>query len=88
LLTVVLEAMAAGCRVVASAADGIPDVVRHGENGWPCRQQDPDDLAERLLTALDMPQGEAVAQAALQTANRHDWAEVARHYLQTMRGAR
>lgn len=86
--TVVLEAMAAGCRVVASAVDGIPDVVRHRDNGWLCREKDPIDLADKLMTALDDPNGKAVREQALQTASQFDWSEVAQHYLETMKGLR
>ena len=82
--TVVVEAMAAGVRVVASAVDGIPDVVRHGENGWLCREKDPADLAEKLLLALDDPPESDVVRSAVRTARLYDWAEVARHYMDAL----
>jgi glycosyltransferase involved in cell wall biosynthesis len=81
--TVVLEAMAAGTRVVASAVDGIPDVVRHAENGWLCREKDPDDLAEKILLALDDASGSNVPRRALATAARFDWRQVADNYFTT-----
>jgi glycosyltransferase involved in cell wall biosynthesis len=81
--TVVLEAMAASVRVVASAVDGIPDVIRHGENGWLCREKDPEDLAEKILLALqDQPSSKVLARAQ-ETAARFDWSEVAASYLET-----
>ena len=81
--TVVVEAMAAGTRVVGSAVDGIPDVIRHGENGWLARPKDPDDLAEKILDALsDSPGSDVLRQMAL-TAERFAWPRVAERYLET-----
>jgi glycosyltransferase involved in cell wall biosynthesis len=83
--TVVVESMAAGVRVVGSAVDGIPDVLRHGENGWLCREKDPEDLAEKILLALDDPTAPAVAERALADAAGFDWAGVAGHYVEMMK---
>jgi glycosyltransferase involved in cell wall biosynthesis len=79
--TVVLEGMAAGVPVVGSAVDGIPDVIRHGVNGWLCREQDPADLAAKIIEALDAQGGEAVTRNAVRTARAHDWSSVAQDYL-------
>ena len=78
--TVVIEAMAAGARVVGSAVDGIPDVIRHGENGWLCRPADPADLAAAVLRALDDPAQSPIAAGARETADRFDWPRVADRY--------
>lgn len=78
--TVVVEAMAAGARVVASSVAGIPDVIRHSHNGWLCRQKDPVDLAEKMIDALRSPEAPAVVRAALETANAYDWRQVAQNY--------
>jgi glycosyltransferase involved in cell wall biosynthesis len=78
--TTVIEAMAAGCRVVGSAVDGIPDIIRHGENGWLCRDKDPEDLAEKILAALDDVPGSGIVDAARATGTAHDWRAVASTY--------
>jgi glycosyltransferase involved in cell wall biosynthesis len=79
--TVVAEALAAGARVVATATGGIPDLVRHGETGWLCRDSDPDALSAAILAALAEPAGSdehATAQAL-------DWSSVAERYLEVYR---
>jgi len=78
--TVVLEAMAAGARVVGSAVDGIPDVLRHRENGWLCRPADPEDLAEKILMALEDPTPSRAIEEGVRTAAGQDWREVAARY--------
>ena len=79
--TVVVEAMASGARVVGTAVDGIPDVIRHGENGWLCREKDPRDLADKILTALEDPSPSPVPRQAAETAEALDWSQVAARYL-------
>jgi len=81
--TVVVESLAAGVRVVGSAVDGIPDVIRHGENGWLCREKDPEDLARNIVLALESPEASPVLEEGMKTAAHHDWAEVASRYAAT-----
>ena len=52
---VVLEAMAAGVPVVASAVSGIPEVVVDGETGWLVPPEDPKALAAALAEVLSGP---------------------------------
>ncbi len=42
---VVLEAMAAGVPVVATRVPGVPEAIRHGQDGVLVNPNDPDDLA-------------------------------------------
>jgi glycosyltransferase involved in cell wall biosynthesis len=63
-----LEAMAAGCPVVASAVGGVPDVVSHGVNGFLVAPQDPQLLAASLHRVLtDKPLAARLGSAARDT---------------------
>jgi glycosyltransferase involved in cell wall biosynthesis len=55
--SVILDAMALGKPVCASAAGGIPEIIRDGENGVLVRAQDPVALAEGLERLLADPEG-------------------------------
>ncbi len=48
-----LEAMASGVPIVASRIGGVPDVVKHRENGLLVPPKDPDALAETLIYLLE-----------------------------------
>lgn len=65
-----IEAMAAGVPVVATAVGGVPDVVRHGETGWLAPSGDADALAEAVRTALSEGQC-VVAEAQAQVLDRY-----------------
>jgi glycosyltransferase involved in cell wall biosynthesis len=52
---VILEAMAAGAPVIASAVSGIPEVVVDGETGWLVAPERPTELAEALRLAWHDP---------------------------------
>ncbi len=75
---VLLEALAAGARLVATDAGGVPDLIAPGRNGWLALAGDPDDLAAVLLDALAAP----VPPGAAETADAHDWARVAEQHLE------
>jgi glycosyltransferase involved in cell wall biosynthesis len=81
--TVVVESMAAGVPVVGSRVNGIPDVIRHAENGWLCREKDPADLADKILDALNADQF-ALAEAVRETAAAYDWRRVADNYMEAL----
>ncbi len=48
----VIEAMASGVPVLATAVDGIKEIVRHGENGWLVKSLDRGALVKAMLTLL------------------------------------
>jgi len=52
---VVVEAMAAGCPVLATDAGGVPEIVTHGVDGWLVPPRDPAALAAALRCLLDDP---------------------------------
>ncbi len=53
---VVLEAMAAGKPVVATAVEGTVDLVRAGETGWLVPPDNPQALAQALLESAEDPE--------------------------------
>jgi UDP-glucose:(heptosyl)LPS alpha-1,3-glucosyltransferase len=71
----ILEAMACGLPVIASARAGASEIVRHGENGFVLH--DPEDSRElaRLLRSLysDVALRERLADEAARTAARETW---------------
>lgn len=78
--TVVLEGMAAGVPVVGSEVDGIPDVLKHAENGWLVPPANSAALAVGLLRALSDSSRAGVISAGMATAGQHEWERVAEEY--------
>jgi len=50
---VVLEAMASDCGIVATGAGGVPDIVRHEQEGLLVPPKDPEALADAVLRLVD-----------------------------------
>ena len=76
---VLLEAMAAGCPVVAARSGGIPDIVTDGVNGYLFDPGDPHGAiaaTQRLLSAKE--EREALRRNARQEAERWGWAAATR----------
>ena len=77
---VLLEAMAAGCPVVAANSGGIPDIVTDGENGYLFEVDDPDGAitaTKKLLEAKTTR--EQLRVKARQEAERWGWAAATKH---------
>jgi colanic acid/amylovoran biosynthesis glycosyltransferase len=64
----IMEAMASGLLVVASDHSGIPEIVRHAENGFLAPEKDDEALARHLRAARDDPGlGDTLVAAARDT---------------------
>src|SRR5581483_442698 len=57
---VVIEAMAAGCPVVATRAGGVPEIITYGVDGWLVPPENPAAMAQAAITLLDDPERRAV----------------------------
>jgi glycosyltransferase involved in cell wall biosynthesis len=67
-----------GKPVVATAVNGVPDLVVDGETGWLTRAGHPGELADRILRILALPdRGAAMGAAgAGRVAGRYDVREM------------
>ncbi|HXY12826.1 MAG TPA: glycosyltransferase family 4 protein [Thermoplasmata archaeon] len=71
---VLLEAMAAGTPIVATAVGGVPELLENGRSGRLVPYGDADALAEALRSALtDQEETERLRMAALARARGFDW---------------
>jgi glycosyltransferase involved in cell wall biosynthesis len=86
---VLLEAMAIGVPVVASAVGGVPEVVEHGRTGLLVDRQAPDRYAEAVRRLLHEPDlhAKVVADARRLVAERFSWTVVRQAYLEIYREA-
>jgi glycosyltransferase involved in cell wall biosynthesis len=79
---VVIEAMAAGAPVVATRVGGVPETVRHGENGLLVAGDDVTAMAVGLRELLGDPNaaGRRVARAA-RDVDAYSWRQITDQYL-------
>ena len=49
---VLLEAMAAGCPIIATKVGGVPTVIKHGQNGSLIESENPEALASEIIKLL------------------------------------
>jgi len=61
----VIEALAAGCPVVATAVGGVPDLLDHGKLGNLVDDQMPESLAKGILETFASPPDGKEAQALM-----------------------
>ena len=69
----VLEYMAAGCGIVVSRVGGIPDMVRHGEEGLLVEPGDVEGLADGIRTLIDDPELRRRLGAAAEQRRREEF---------------
>jgi glycosyltransferase involved in cell wall biosynthesis len=81
---VVLESLASGVPVVASAVGGIPELIVEGVNGFLVEPGEPESLASALLRAMNTP---LEAGQVMETVAWADWAAVAASYARLYRDA-
>ncbi len=86
---VLLEAMASGVPVMASAIPGFAQVVAHGVDGLLLPAKQPQAWAAALEAMLDDPaRRRAMGQAGLRKAQLYDWSHVVDEVLDVYREAR
>ncbi len=80
-----LEAMASGCRIIASDTAPVREVIRHNENGTLCDFFDSAQLAKQILAALADPQaGEPLRAQARLDAQAYSLARGLAGYVQVL----
>jgi glycogen(starch) synthase len=78
---VILEAMSVGLPVVASNLGGIPEVVKHGDNGLLFEPRNWKDLAEKITLLLnDDEMRERMGKNAKRSVHGMTWTKTAREY--------
>lgn len=83
----IMEALACGTPCVGFRTGGIPEMIRHGENGYVARYRDAEDLAEGIVWTLDPVRYDTLARNARQFVLEHYNEEtVARQYLKVYQG--
>ena len=65
-------ALGAGVPVLSTAVGGLPEVVRHGVDGWLVTPGSVEELTQ-ALEELDRPRLAALAEGARQGRNRFTW---------------
>jgi glycosyltransferase involved in cell wall biosynthesis len=89
----VIEAMASGTPVVATAVDGIPEIIRHGESGWLIKGGDHSSLVDGMLTLLLDPDlrrkfCQLGRQAAIERFSQHRFLNETQSLYRTLRSGR
>lgn len=83
----ILQAMACGLPIVATQVPGSEELVRSGENGFLVPPGETEALADSLLFLMrDSSLREDMGRRSLMIAGEHDWASIARRYLELFEG--
>lgn len=87
----IIEAMAAGVPVVATAVGGVPDMIEHDRTGWLAAAEDVEGLQTGLHWALEQPQRALAVvreQALAQYSHRRLLGDIDRLYTDLMTAAK
>lgn len=69
---VIIENLALGNIVIASAVGGIPEIIQNGENGWLVSPDNPKELAEIITLVLKYPERNIpIKKNAIETAKKY-----------------
>jgi glycosyltransferase involved in cell wall biosynthesis len=83
-----LEAMASGLPVVATAISGNRDVVENGVNGLLAKPSSPNDLADKIIHLLkNETKRDRIAIAQREKAKQYGWANIAGQYIEVYKEA-
>tara|TARA_B100000686_G_scaffold354783_1_gene467196 strand:+ start:2710 stop:3930 length:1221 start_codon:yes stop_codon:yes gene_type:complete len=80
---VLLEALASGKPVVATAVGGMPDLIREGENGFLAPQKNAEALALKMKLALRADL-KILGRNAMNSVLRYDWKKIGEDYRDTI----
>ena len=83
---VYVEAMAKGCIVIGTKGQGIDGIVSHGKNGFLCKAQDVDELADVINQIVSLPQEDLkrISSKAVETASNLTDRKVADRYIKSI----
>lgn len=74
----ILESMACGTPIVASEIGGIPDSVENYKNGFLCKPNDENDLAQKIIQLLtDKKIQENMTSYCLSKISDYSWEKIA-----------
>lgn len=77
-----LEALASGLPIIATATGGSTELVKEGENGFLVHMRSPEDIAEKLRMFLDNPELlNKFGVASRKRAEELSWEKVAQEYV-------
>lgn len=84
---VLLEALSSRNIVVAADTPGVREVIEDGINGYLAKQKNSQDLAQKIILALENNNSKVMKIEARKTVQMFDWGKVARKYSEVIENA-